>query len=70
MTSTTEATGSRTVLGAIAAMDIGMAVQASARYRTEIRGTGGSAVRQSCQLAGVAAVAMAFLAQIRRSVLE
>ena len=35
MSSTTEPSGGCAVLGAVAAMNIGMAVQASARHRTE-----------------------------------
>src|SRR6185436_12325238 len=65
-----EATRSRLVLGAVAAVDVGMAVHAAAADRAEQAGAGGAAVRQRGGLARMAGVAVALLAQERRARLE
>ena len=55
---------------AVAAMDIGVTVQATTRHRPQLRCTGGTSGGQRCDLTGVTGMAVAFLAEERGPRLE
>src|SRR5688572_24253851 len=67
MPSPPEATRSRLVLGAVAAVGVGVAVHAAAADRAEQAGAGGASVGQRGGLARMAGVAVALLAKERRT---
>src|SRR5688572_24712845 len=68
--SATETTGGRAVLRAVAAVDVGVAVEAAARHAAEVRGARSASGGQLARLRRVAVDTVAFLAQERRSRLE
>src|SRR5688572_5802378 len=70
MASPAHATGGRLVLGAVAAMDVRVAIHAAPRDGAECGAAGGAAGRQLARLARVAGVAVAFLAQEWRARLQ
>jgi len=67
---TTEPPGRRGILSAIAAVNIGVAVETTPAHRAELRGAARSAFGQTRKLYRVSAGCMAILAQERRTRLE
>src|SRR5688572_22333816 len=68
--SAAEASRRRLVLGAVAAVDVDVAIHAAARHAAQRGGAGAAPDRQLAGLARMARMAVAFLAQERRALLE